>query len=428
MSTVSGGLARASPLLDDAPLPMLKLAGPGHRVSFVNDAFCALLGEKREALIGRPFVEIVANGESCAPVLDRVLETGRIQVLPAPAALGGSDPLWLYALWPALDANARPVGVIVQLTRSGEAGLDIAAMNGALLIGALRQHELREASEVDNARLQTEVVERLRVQRTLLETQAYLKGEADRLKATVAARTAELRASVAQMEAFSYTLAHDLRAPVRAIQSFAQLALELPRAGSDPGAEYLKRIVTAAARMEELIQDVLNLNRVAGQPVRLAPIEVEALVRALVAENPALGPDRADVSIEGPLPPMLGHESSFGQCLANLLENAVKFVAPGARPRVRVRAEEIPARADKPEPGAAPTVRLWVEDEGIGIAPEDREKIFEMFQRLHGPGRYAGTGIGLAIVRKAIGRMGGRAGMEPGLPNGSRFWLELPRA
>ncbi|MEO0055565.1 MAG: hypothetical protein RLZZ50_1512 [Verrucomicrobiota bacterium] len=308
------------------------------------------------------------------------------------------------------------------------AGLDPAAMNGALLIGALRQHELLEASEVDNARLQSEVAERLRVQRSLVEEQAYLKVEADRLKAAVAERTAELRASVSQMEAFSYTLAHDLRAPVRAIQGFAQLALERPGAEADPSSEYLRRIATAAARAEELIQDVLNLNRVAGQPVRLEAIPVEELVRTLVAESPALGPDRADITIEGPMPPMLGHKPSFVQCLANLLGNAVKFVAPGERPRVRVRAEEIPARADKKGSGAVPAVRLWVEDEGIGIAPEDREKIFEMFQRLHGPGLYEGTGIGLAIVRKAIGRMGGSAGVEPGRPHGSRFWLELPRA
>jgi signal transduction histidine kinase len=222
---------------------------------------------------------------------------------------------------------------------------------------------------------------------------------------------------------------------VRAIQGFVQLALELPGGEGWAGADLLRRVVMAAARMEELIQDVLNLNRVASQPITLGPINVEALVRKLAAERPELGPDRAEFRVEGPLPPMLGHEASFRQCLSNLLDNAVKFVTPEERPRIRLRAER---RAIEPptEQGAAPhgakeakrrkAVRLWVEDEGIGIDPEHREKIFEIFERLPPATRYAGTGIGLAIVRQAMNRMGGTVGVEPGEPRGSRFWVQLP--
>lgn len=430
---------RTAPQIGHTPLAMVEVAGPEHHVCFVNDAFCRLLGEERKTLLGRPFAEIVANGRSCSALLDRVYETGRFEAHPASEAPGvDAGSFWLYALWPSLDAEARPVGVIIQLTRSKEDRRDVAAMNEALLIGALRQHELREASEAANVRLQSEVAERLSVEHALQKAQAGLRAEAERLESTVAERTAQLRASVAQLEAFAYSLAHDLRAPVRAIQGFVQLTLELPGAETHPGAELLRRVVTAAERMETLIQDVLSLNRVASQPIELASIDVDALVHTLLAERPELGPDRADISIEGLLPPMFGHEATFSQCLTNLLGNAVKFVRPGARPSVRIWAEEreLPAEATEAhrasgnlatQPKGRSVVRLWVEDDGIGIAPEHRAKVFEIFQRLHPASRYEGTGIGLAIVHKAIHRMGGQVGLEPGGSQGSRFWLELPR-
>ncbi len=414
---------------------MVEVHGPEHRVSCVNEAFCRLVGDEREHLLGRPFSDIVANGEICVPYLDRVYETGRFEARSTPEAPGNPGSYWMYAMWPTLDEEAQPVGVIIQLSRSNQPLGDIAAMNEALLISALRQHELREAAEVANVHLKVEIAERESAQQALQEAQVHLRAEADHLETAVATRTTQLRASVAQLEAFSYSLAHDLRAPVRAIQGFVQLALESPGVESSSGAEFLHRVSKAAARMEDLIQDVLHLNRVASQGIQLAPIDVDALARALVAERPELGPDRADIRIDGPLPPMLGHEATFSQCLVNLLDNAVKFVVPGTLPRVRLWAEHLAADGDAPRASAgaaSPTpgpgrVRLWIEDEGIGIDPEHRAKVFEIFQRLHPESRYEGTGIGLAIVHKAIHRMGGKVGVESGRPRGCRFWLVLPR-
>ena len=111
---------------------------------------------------------------------------------------------------------------------------------------------------------------------------------------------------------------------------------------------------------------------------------------------------------------VLGHEALATQCLSNLLDNAVKFVAPGVHPQVRVWTEP---RANR--------VRVWVEDNGIGVSKEYHERIFRMFERLHANERYPGTGIGLAIVRKAVERMGGQAGVESEPGKGSRFWLDL---
>lgn len=121
--------------------------------------------------------------------------------------------------------------------------------------------------------------------------------------------------------------------------------------------------------------------------------------------------------VERPLPAVIGHRPTLTQALTNLLSNAVKFVAPGVRPRARVWAEERGGR-----------VRLWVEDNGIGIAPEHRDRVFQIFERLHSVATYPGTGLGLAIVRKGLERMGGGAGVESEPGRGSRFWIGLPTA
>ena len=113
----------------------------------------------------------------------------------------------------------------------------------------------------------------------------------------------------------------------------------------------------------------------------------------------------------------MGHETSLGQVVSNLLNNAAKFVAPGVKPRVRVRTERV-----------GKNVRVWFEDNGIGIKPEFHERIFQMFQRLHPERKYEGTGIGLTIVRKAVEKMGGKVGFESDGRNGSRFWIELHTA
>lgn len=246
------------------------------------------------------------------------------------------------------------------------------------------------------------------------QAQVELQRHADSLELTVAQRTATLREIIGELEAFSYSLSHDMRAPLRAIQGFAEMAREECGGKADL---FLGKVINAAVRMDRMIQDVLSYTRISRQEISLERIEVERLVQDLIAERLELQPPRAEIVVQTPLLPMRGHEASLTQCLTNLLGNAVKFVPRGATPRVRIGSEIF-----------GDSVRLWIEDNGIGIETEAQQKLFAMFYRANAEKSYEGTGIGLAIVRKAVERMGGTVGVESEAGRGSRFWVQLPRA
>jgi signal transduction histidine kinase len=181
--------------------------------------------------------------------------------------------------------------------------------------------------------------------------------------------------------------------------------------------ELLQRISSSAVRLDGLIQDILKYSRVAREPIDLHPINVEDLVRGIMQDYPGLQPPNADIEVQTPLGEVKANEAFLTQCISNLLSNAVKFVKPGGQAKVRVWSEQLDHQ-----------VRLWFEDNGIGIAPYARRRIFGIFQRLHPAKEYGGTGIGLAVVKKAAERMGGKVGLESTPGKGSKFWLELPRA
>lgn len=256
-----------------------------------------------------------------------------------------------------------------------------------------------------------DLTDRKQLEQQLMESQEHLEQ-------LVRERTAKLEETIGELEAFSYSIAHDMRAPLRAMHQYAQIIeADYAQCLDATGVGHLRRIIAAAGRMDRLIQDILSYSRVTRAELRVEPVDLDAVVRQLIHEAPALRAPEADVAIEGRLPAVRAHEASLTQCVSNLLSNATKFVPPGVRPRVRIRAEE---RGEE--------VRLWVEDNGIGIPPEARERIFEIFVRIHSASEYAGTGIGLSIVRKAVERMGGEVGVESEPGRGSRFWIQLPRA
>lgn len=257
-----------------------------------------------------------------------------------------------------------------------------------------------------------------RVSGVMLDITAQ-KNAAAALEQTVAERTARLRETIADLEAFSYSISHDMRSPLRAIHGYADILMQECRLEAQHSG-YLTRIGAAAKRMDRLIEDVLAFSRVARSDLALAPVEIAALVQSLVESIPALQEQNATVSVEGMLPQLMGNAAAITQCLSNLLANAVKFVTPGTKPHIRIWNEQTT------DSSGQQWSRINVSDNGIGIEPELQGQIFAIFQRLSTD--YEGTGIGLAIVKKAIERMGGRTGLfsQPG--TGSTFWFELKTA
>jgi PAS domain S-box-containing protein len=239
--------------------------------------------------------------------------------------------------------------------------------------------------------------------------------DAEALESLVDERTKSLREAVAQMEEFSYTVSHDLRAPLRGMQVYSKALLEDYGEMLDVEAKrYVMRIEENATRLDKMVLDVLTFSRLARTELKMERVSLDKLVRELVQHYPGMQPPRAEVRID-PLSDVVGHEPSITQAVSNLLSNAVKFVAPGVTPNVHVWTER--------KEGA---VRLWVADNGIGIDPVHHSRLYNMFERVHPNLRYDGTGVGLAIVRKAVSRMGGETGLESDGKNGSRFWIQLP--
>jgi signal transduction histidine kinase len=270
----------------------------------------------------------------------------------------------------------------------------------------------------------------LRTEQALRESERQLRESNTDLERRVAERTASLEETISDLEDFSHSITHDLRAPLRAIRSFAQiLGEECLACGRPKAQEHIHRITSAAARMDRLIQDVLQYSRLARSELRLSPVNVQELLRGIIESYPAFQPPQVEIQINGPLPRMLGNEAALTQCFSNLLGNALKFVAPGTRPQVRVWAERVgdpKAETRDPQPATLSIVRLSFADNGIGIPKDAHERIFKMFQRLDKS--YDGTGVGLTVVRKAVEKMGGTVGLESEPGRGSRFWIELKAA
>jgi signal transduction histidine kinase len=252
------------------------------------------------------------------------------------------------------------------------------------------------------------VVERARSERALIQAR-------DELEQHVLERTAKLQAALSELEAYSYSISHDLRAPLRAMQTYAGILMEEcgNRIGGE-GQEYLRRIMASSERMDRLIRDVLVFNRAASAEAVLESVELAPLITAIIETYPALTAMSPEIEVVAPLGSVQANPAALTQCLANLLGNAIKFVAPDVSPKVRIWAE----RKDE-------WVRLFIRDNGVGIPRELQAKIFDVFYQGKPAPDNTGTGIGLAIVRKTAERMGGRVGLESEVGKGSTFWIEL---
>ncbi|SEM64293.1 PAS domain S-box-containing protein [Stigmatella aurantiaca] len=229
----------------------------------------------------------------------------------------------------------------------------------------------------------------------------------------------ELARSNEELQQFAYVASHDLQEPLRMVASYTQLIGRRYRGKLDADAdEFIRYAVDGVNRMQRLIQDLLAYSRVGTRGREFKPCEMlQPLERAQENLRAMLQETGGAVEVEGRLPTVLADESQLVQLFQNLVGNALKFHGP-TPPRVVVRAE----------PQGAEGWRFTVKDNGLGIDAQYFERIFIIFQRLHGREEYPGTGIGLAICKKIVERHGGRIGVESRPGEGSTFWFTLPAA
>lgn len=301
--------------------------------------------------------------------------------------------------------------------------LSLRAMQKELARQNAQLQRCQQGLEQQVAERTAELSEAIRSLRVEIEERKRAEQEIRRLnvelEARVARRTAQLTAINEELEAFSYSVSHDLRAPLRAINGFAQIIADTQYANlTAEGRECLNKVVFASQRMDTLIKELLNYARTGRGAVRALPVPLAPLAQQLEctfsARMAAIG---ARFEVAQPLATPLGDELLLQQVLTNLVDNALKYRCRDGVPEVRLSATL-----------SGEHVLVQVADNGIGIAPENRERIFQMFQRLHSERDYPGTGIGLAIVAKAVRAMGGRMSVESSPGRGSTFRARLPAA
>jgi PAS domain S-box-containing protein len=238
------------------------------------------------------------------------------------------------------------------------------------------------------------------------------------LERRVAERTVQLSDAVRELESFSYSASHDLRSPLRAIHGFARVLQEdhVDRLDSE-GREMLDRIVAASMRMAHLIDDLLSLAHVGRGGLSLRPVPLDRVFEAIVEQTrPAVDAKQGRLVVAATMPTVHGDETLLTQIFSNLVNNALEYQRPGVPPHVEVGWRD-----------AGDRIEVSVRDNGLGIDPAYHRTIFEVFRRLHSQADHPGTGIGLAIVDKAVSLLDGDIRLDSSLGNGSTFIVSLPK-
>jgi light-regulated signal transduction histidine kinase (bacteriophytochrome) len=287
---------------------------------------------------------------------------------------------------------------------------------GGELIGALSFGGEQASFPADQVGIAREVATQLAIAIAQARLFERVKRNAEELEIRVRERTSALEAANKELESFSYSVSHDLRSPLRAIDGFSRIVLEDYAAALDAEGRRLLGVIRDNARkMGQLIDDLLEYSRLGRKPLASAEIDMKRLVEEVLGELPASGgsPPRLEVGV---LPPARGDATLLKQVWANLLANAVKFSAGREPPVIEVSGRENGAQCV-----------YCVKDNGAGFDMRYHEKLFNVFQRLHREDEFEGTGVGLAIVQRVVSRHGGRVWAEGIVDAGAAFYFSLPK-
>jgi len=364
-------------VLDTAPVGMA-LVDDGGGVWWVNAALCRLIARSRDEVLALGMTQVVHEDDWDAYLL---------MTTAAPAA--GDTGRAVDARWRRADGRDVHVSVLASVATAPD--------GNPLLLGP-DGHGAMVLQVVD-----------ISAQRAAERVAAEAQRQLER-------RNVALERSNQELAEFAYVVSHDLSEPLRVIAGHVQLLATHYRGALDAEAdEWIEFAVDGAARMRALIDSLLAYSRVGRTDHPMAALDTAAVVHAAIA-GLQVAIDSATAVIEvGDLPVVAGDPSELGRVFANLIGNAIKFHQPGAVPVVRVRAER-----------AAGEWRFVVADNGVGVPPEHRERVFRLFQRLHRRDAYEGTGLGLAICRKIVERGGGRIWVEDAPEGGAAFWFSIP--
>ncbi len=238
-----------------------------------------------------------------------------------------------------------------------------------------------------------------------------LKEHTQELEKAVISRTANLSEILAELDHFSYAVAHDMRTPLRTMRGYADVLLDQPASLSKNQLHYLQRIRDAATRMDELLKVSLIYSKLVQENFPLSRVDLQQLLSGIVSSYPNLNSETVEIQIEGTLPFVEGNEGALTQAFASLLAHTVNLTLPGTKGKLRVYGESR---------GAA--VRIWLEHEGKSVSTPDATRAFELFDAA---GLAPDGSMGLAIAKKVIQRVGGSIGVEAKACGGARFWVEL---